>query len=352
MTRAEDLAARLGDMADEAREIGSPFYGGLCEHLAADAAAGGPTLALLGPTLERPVDDYHVFRVLAGIHWLVLEGAAPELVAHHPSVGGDGDADAAWPHVLALVADPPDEITAMLEHPLQTNEPARSAALVVGLLEVAARTGLPLRLLELGASAGLNLHLDRFRFEAAGRGVGPPDSPVCFREHWREGTPRFDAGLDVVDRLGCDLYPVDLRRPSERTRLLAFVWPDEHERFALLRAAVDVASSDPVVVEQAPLDVWLDRQLGNGSTPGSATVVFHSLVWMYLDEPTRSRVLERFETAGRGASEDAPLAWLRYEQEDLDKGRCDLRLTVWPEGDDRLLAWGGHHDTPVTILPG
>ncbi|OWY59978.1 hypothetical protein B7486_71665, partial [cyanobacterium TDX16] len=214
---------------------------------------------------------------------------------------------------MALVADPPDEVRRMLEHPLQTNEVSRSAALLVGLLEVAATTGLPLGLWELGASAGLNLHVDRYRFEADGEGVGPPDAPVRFVDHWLQGRPRFDAPFSVVERRGCDLYPVDLRQPSEATRLQSFVWPDEIERFAELRAAIGVAAQDPVVVEEAAVDEWLVQQLADGLAAGRATVVFHSLVWLYLDAPTQARITEAMEAAGATATADGPLAWLSYE---------------------------------------
>lgn len=337
-------------MSEECGEIGSPFYARLCELMAEDAEAAGPTLDVLGPTLEEPFDDYHVVRMLDGIHWRVLEGDAPELEGHYESLGGDSDADAAWPHIRAILADPPPRVVAALAHPPQTNEPARSAAFVVGLLEVAHRTGLPLRLLELGASAGLNLHPDRYRFEVGGDGVGPEDSPVRFSDHWLEGTPNFAASLDVVERAGCDLYPVDLRDPKERTRLLSYVWPDEGGRFALNRAAVEIASADPVVIEESAVDDWLDRQLADGLPAGVATVVFHSLVWLYLPDETQARITNRLEEVGRRATSRSPLAWLRYEQESHDKSHCDLRLTLWPGGEDEHLATGSHHNTPVTIV--
>lgn len=346
------LADRLRDMAGEARRIGSPFYARLCDRLAGDAATGGPTLELLGPTMDRPAEDYHVFRLLDGVHWLVLEGKAPELARHYPSVGGDGDPDAAWPYLRDLLIEAPPEIESIMSHPIQTNEPARAAAFIVGLLELAHRFGHPVDLLELGSSAGLNLHLDRFRYETGGRGWGPVDSPVRLVDHWIGGAPRFDAPLRVGERQGCDRLPVDLRDPSERTRLLAYVWPDEVSRFALNREAVEVASRDPVVVEEAELDDWIVPRLARGPRPGRTTVVLHSLVWLYLDVAVRQRVTSALESAGAAATPVSPLAWLRYEQEEGDESRCDLRLRTWPGGEDRLLATGSHHDTPLTLVPG
>ncbi len=352
MGAGEDLARRLRALSDECAEIGSPFYARLCELMAEDAATGGPTFDVLGPTLELPFDDYHAIRMLDGVHWIVLEGGAPELESHYASLGGDSDADAAWPHLRRIIAGRPQHVIDHMAHPIQTNEPARSAAFVVGLLEIAARTGLPIRLLELGSSAGLNLHVDRYRFEADGRGVGPEGSGVRFVDHWLGGVPRFDAPFEVVARAGCDLAPVDLRDPTERTRLLSYIWPDEGNRFELNRAAVEIASADPVVIDRAPVDDWLDEQLAPGLPDGVATVVFHSLVWLYLPPETQARIRARLEEVGAATTDRAPLAWLRYEQESDHKGACDLRLTLWPGGEDELLATGSHHNTPITITTG
>jgi hypothetical protein len=52
-------------------------------------------------------------------------------------------------------------IADFMSHEPQTNEVRRSAVLLPGFLTIAAETGLPLRILELGASAGLNQLWDR-----------------------------------------------------------------------------------------------------------------------------------------------------------------------------------------------
>ncbi len=347
----EALAERLASLADEIAEIGSPFVSRLLALMAEDVRArpsGGPAQLLL-PTLDAPFDDYHAQRALSGVHWRVLNGDEPGLAAHYPSAGGDDDPDAAWPLVRAVLDRRPSEVTTALSHPLQTNEPARSAALIVGLLEVAAATGLPLRLLEIGSSAGLNLHLDKFRFEHGGAGRGPVDSSVRFVDVWRENEPRFDADLRIATRRGCDRDPIDLRIADERTRLLSYVLPDERERFSLQREATKIAAADPVVIDTADAADWVERQLDSPPPTGEATVVMHSLVWLYLDERTQHRIETALQRAAVRATPKAPLAWLRYEQEAMHKAACDLRLTIWPGGDDVLLATGGHHLAPVHV---
>ncbi len=212
----ETLLTTLAENADVARLSPSPFYARLLELMADDVRAGGPAWTLLEPYATEPATEYFPFRALAGVHYEVLAGERPPLAAHFASTGGDGDADAAWPLVRELLAGQDPELLAEFSHPLQTNETSRCGALIGGFSTVAATTGLPLRVLELGASAGLNLHFDRYRYEQDGLALGPPASPIVFRDYWEGGTPPLDAPLRVVERAGCDLSPLD---PAVRGRL-------------------------------------------------------------------------------------------------------------------------------------
>jgi len=111
---------------------------------------------------------------MAAVHRLVLDGRAPQLVPYYPSVGGRADPAAAWPALVALLEERAEDLRELVSRALQTNEVGRSQALLCGFLVVSARTGLPLRLLEVGASAGLNLRWDHFHYEARGRRRGEP----------------------------------------------------------------------------------------------------------------------------------------------------------------------------------
>src|SRR4029077_12761115 len=121
----------------------------------------------------------------------VLTGRLPDLARHYPSTGGDGDPEAAWPAFRTALDLHRDEISALVARPCQTNEVGRSAALVGGFLEVAHRTGLPLRILEIGASAGLNLRWDRYRYESSEGAWGDPGSHVRFT-HSFEAPPHLN----------------------------------------------------------------------------------------------------------------------------------------------------------------
>lgn len=335
-------------------EIGSPFYGELERHIAADIESGGPAWTILesraGGTSS---DDALALRLLGGVHRMVLAGTAPDLARHYPSVGGDGDAAAAWWHLRDLLERAPAEILDALTRPPQTNEVGRSASLVPGFLRVGADTGLPLRLVELGASAGLNLRADRYWYEQDGSGWGDPDSPVRFVDLWPDARPPLDTAATIASRAGCDHDPIDVSEPESALTLLSYVWPDQEQRLQRLRDALDIAADFPVEVARAGIEEWLPEQLAV-AVPGVATIVFHSVVWQYLTESTRALVLATLEDAGRRATPDAPLAYLRLEPSPGTYFPAELRLTTWPgagsASTSSLLSTSGFHFGPVTWI--
>ncbi len=348
MSARDHLLETLRKNSEEAASWHSPMYSFFCERMAEDVEAGGPTWALLEPYADEPADEYFPFRALAGVHHMVLSAELPELQLHYPSEAGDGDAAAAWPIVRTAFDRLSPEIIDSLRHPLQTNETARCGALIGGFLTVAADTGLPLRVRELGASAGLNMHFDRYRYEQDGEAFGPKDSPVRFVDHWREGVPPFETPMEIASRRGCDIDPIDPTTDEGRKSLLAFIFPDQLPRYELLREAIDVARAFPPEVDEEDIGTWIARELADPPA-GEATVVFHSLVWIYLTEEVRSATSAALEEAAARAAAERPLSWLRYEL-GPDLMRCELRLTSWPGGEERLLGTGDVHLAPVTWL--
>ena len=125
--------------------------------------------------------------------------------------------------------------------------------------------------------------------------------------------------------------------PAQRERLVAYVWPDQTERVDRLNGAIRAMLSDPVFVEGSGAADWVEAVLPASGEPGTARVLFHSIVWSYLDGLTQQRIASHLTAAGAAASANAPLAWLRLEL----AGKAEpaaLRLTVWPGGEDELLA--------------
>ncbi len=348
-TRAS-VAERFRWQAGWCGKLGSPLYEELLGQAAADIERGGPVWEVLAGDDSNPdsrLPGAQALRLMGAVHRLVLEGQAPELAAFYPSAGG-----AVGVGVVAafseLVARRKDDLTQRVAHPVQTNEPGRSAALMGGFLEVARRTRLPLRLLEVGASAGLNLRWDRFFYAAPGGSWGDPGSPVRFDPAFAAGTPPLHVQAQIAERCGCDPDPLDAADPDDRLTLLSYVWPDQGQRVAQLRGAFEVAAALPVAVERAAAVDWLQQVLAQPDA-GVATVVFHSVVLPYLGEQGIADLKRTICEAGARATHAAPLAWISME---AGSEQTDVRLTAWPAGESRVLARATFHGPPVRWLAG
>ena len=309
------------------------MYADLLRRAAEEVVSGDVVYGVLLGHEDDPPPSALALRLLGAVHRLVLRGDAPGLAAHYPSVGGRPDHP--WPHFLETLHDHRDELSPLVENPVQTNEPNRCAALLGGFLEIARATQLPLRLLEVGASAGLNLRFDRYRYELGDEEWGPDDSPVTIRARLTGGTPPLGAPLEVASRAGCDARPVDPRTDEGRLTLLSYVWADQIERVERLRAALAVAAELEAPVERAGAADWIEARLAEPAHDVAA-VVFHSIVMQYLPDAER----ERFERTVAEAS--GTVAWLRMEPAD---DMTELRLTLG--GEERLLARAGYHGDPV-----
>ena len=284
----EALAGRLRWQAAGCRFLGSPFYGSLLELATADLESGGPVWHVLEPFAGEHRESAIALRLLAAVHRLVLLDELPELAWHYPSTGGDGDASAAWPLFRDALTQRHEQIQTLVARGCQTNEVGRSAALMGGFLEVAHRTRLPLRILEIGASAGLNLRWDRYFYESASGAWGDRSSPVRFT-HSFETSPPFGRPVDVQERKGCDLNPIDPTSDEGALTLRSFVWADQLGRLALLDGALEIANQLPVEVERLNAAAFLERELAQ-PRHDVATVVYHSVFWQYVSEPDRSRI--------------------------------------------------------------
>jgi hypothetical protein len=288
---------------------------------------------------------------MAAVHRVVLTGGNPELASFYPTMGGDSaDHAGAWSAFRLLLAARTDEVRALVQRPCQTNEVGRSGALLGGFLMVVRATGLPLRLLEVGASAGLNLWWDRYRFEGSWGGWGDPTSPVHVSMKFDgEPPPLTPQFVDVATRRGCDANVLDPSNAEHRLTLLSSVWADQPDRFERLRAALDFVARRPLRVERARAWPWIAGQLAEAASH-QATVVFHSVVMRYLPEDEWARFVDAIRAAGARATPAEPLAWLRMEAPDWRPRGHEIRVTLWPGGEERLLARTAPHGSTVEWL--
>ena len=330
---------------------GSALYARIIDAMVDDVRTGGVCAGVLAPWAGNAMADAIPLRFLAAVHTLVLTGEAPGLAEHYPSAGGS-DAGDPVPAFLATVEAHHDRIAGAMELGVQTNEVGRATSLFGGFHVVARQSGLPLRQLEVGASAGLLLRWDRYGYRA--RSGAPdelrwgPDEGLVFDDPWTGALPAVADDLVVAERRGCDQAPIDPTTEAGAVRLRSFLWPDQVERRQRLDAAIEIAHRHPVPVDAADAADWVEQQLAE-PTPGLATVVHHSIVLQYLPRDSFVRLRAAIEAAGRRATPDAPVHWLRMEP----AGEvADVRMSSWPGTGDRpeeaLLATTGYHGPPVT----
>lgn len=348
-TPVERIAQLLRLQGAACRQVGSPLYGDLLERAAEDLLAGGVVADMLAGHMDARPSSVLALRMLGGAHALALSGQAPELAAWYPSCGGSTDvvpgSPNAWGALRQTLADQRDAVRPWLEWPPQTNEVGRAAALLGALLHVTSAADLPLRLVEVGASAGLNLRADLFRIAGDAGSYGDPGSPVVLSHAWQGATP--PAGhIVVVDRTGGDLAPVDPASGPGRLRLTAYVWPDQADRLARLRGALAIAEDVPADLRAESATETLARtQL----EPGTWTVLWHSIFRQYLNEAQRIELADGVRQLGAAATERARFAYVYLEQS--REGGCPVVLTTWPGGHRQVLGTASPHGIPVQWRP-
>lgn len=331
--------------------FGAPFMAALGREAADDIRAGGSAVALLAPwdgaSKRRMFDEAVALRLFAALHDLVLSGEAPGLAAAYPSDDGPGNPVTAWAMARTLIPERFDPLAQFMTHEPQTNEVRRSAALLGGFLEVARTTGLPFHCVELGASAGLNQLWNRFSYDLGhGRHWGDPASGVRLVSDWRGATPALSpASIEVAERHACDRRPVRLSDPLERRRLQAYVWPEQRDRLANLRAAIDLALNEGVQVETADAPEFARRLAAPKA--GFATVLYHSIFFQYMPRESQDALVQVAQDHGAAATAEAPFAWVRLEPQMENLKTINVRLTQWPGGEEQVLATSHPHATWV-----
>jgi hypothetical protein len=284
----------------------APLSAELLGRLADDLERGGPVAELIG---DHPHADEPLFgvRALAGVHWLILSGLAPGLDDHlggwMTGIGDRGYADRAWQLTVRALLAHPEHTRAALDRPVQQHQPGRSALLLSAL----AMLGAPkVRLLEIGACAGLNLLVDRYHWYGPDWEWGDTASPV------RLTTPQsvHPGKLTIVERAGCDLAPRDPADSADALVLRSFLPPEREVERMELDDAIALAARSEVRVDQADAVEWLaDRLARPVADPQVRTVVWHSLMWGYLTPSQQADI----EQVLAGAARRMPLARAGFE---------------------------------------
>jgi hypothetical protein len=352
-----DLAALALRFEEGASEFAScPLYQELCRVVAADER-------LLRLAAEGRPGQQPPYLLLGAVHYLLLSDSAEELGAWYRSIAGDRvrSPPSVGPAFTAFCLERRETLIDLLHHRLvQTNVVKRAAALRLGLAHVYERVQGPVTLVEVGASAGVLLAFDRYRYRIAGKTWGQLDSPVEVVADWRgtaDGVPDLDRLPAIGHRLGIDLSPIDARDELARRWLRALVWPDNEGQWELLKRALDLVASDPPrviagdAIEVLPL---LDAELD----PSWPVVVFHAATRAHVPLDRRTSL----EQAIMDLAKRHRLLWLSLEGAEepiLDPAGAPLSGHVLQLVDangraletEQLAVFGGHADWAGPMPP-
>jgi hypothetical protein len=346
MSGTEHLLHTLRSQGRFCGASGSPMYDELFGLVAADVEAGGVFANILSGHEDDPSREAVPLRLLGGLHRLVLDGRAPALRRWYPSTGGTWDAESAWPEITRTAGDHADALRGALGQPPQTNEVGRSAALIGGLLRMDRGFDLPVRLFEIGSSAGLNLRADRYRYHYTGGQWGPVDSPVTIADAWHGQLPP-EGAVRIVERHGYDIAPIDVTGTDGEVTTLSYVWPDQAARLDRLRGAIAVARQVPAqLYRRRAGDAVASLTLADGAL----TVLWHSITWQYLSANEQAAIRDGIDALGAQADARSPFAHLTLEPARDGPGtpvKFLVRARRWPGGELEILGECHPHGPPV-----
>jgi len=279
--------------------------------------------------------------ILAAVQYLLLGGEGPELAAWYPVLEAgapEGDPAALF---CEFVAGHRDALVSLVStRTVQTNEVRRCVALVPAFATVAAETGKPLALLEIGPSAGLNLLFDRYRYDYGPHGMtGPIDSSVTLTTEVRGGEPPVPDPLPAVAwRRGIDLHPVDVTDPDAVRWARSLLWPEQVERTERFLAAVAIAAPNPPPLVQGNAIDLLPETIA-GVPEACSLVVYHSFALNQFSPDARSEVGTLLQEASRHRRIDR----IGIEMLSPDVPHADIRHTMYRGGEAEESTLGATH---------
>ena len=340
--------------AEACRSMGSPFTATVCEVLADTLTHKTKFGSRILDWPNDPIDDALPLRAAGALNWLARQGLEPELSAQYPPHARGATADLATA-IIEAIRRHDDQLAAFLDSAPQTNEIGRSAVILSGALEITRQSNLPLATYEIGASAGLNLIFDQYRYSLGNSLWGLPDASIHLAPEW-QGSELPTANLQIGGRSACDLNPIDIESAADRERMLAYIWPDQTHRLVRTERAFALAASLPWRVEKADADDWVEQHFQTPE-PGTVKTLIHTVVWQYLPLEIRTRIEKQMTQTGQQATPDAPIAWLRLEPDGNAPGGAII-LTLWPGGEPRTIGRADFHgrwinlfETPPNQLP-
>jgi len=279
----------------------APLYRRLAESIADDPDVMAP-LQAAPDTQAIPV------LLFAAVHHQLLGDRAAPLARHYPNITPTPDAGDPYPAFRSFVLEHVDALrTTIATRQTQTNEVGRCALFVPPMAMLDHEVG-PISMIDVGASAGLNLLLDRYRYEYTPGGRVGPESPVHLPCSTRGHVPVPDTLPRLAAAVGIDASPIDLDDDDGLRWLEACVWPDQIDRFERLVAAIDLAREVRPVVRRGDAVDDLVATVTQAASAGHPTVT-NSWVLNYLSTDARQQYVATLDQLGQ----QFDLSWVLAE---------------------------------------
>ncbi|WP_425982672.1 DUF2332 domain-containing protein [Brevundimonas sp. TWP1-2-1b1] len=328
---ADPFNDELLRQAERCRAMGSPFIAEVLDSAGRQLFRAPATAARIRDWQGDQTAAALALRLNGALHALARAGRSQSLASLYRREHQDFDGA-----VAEAFAQNDRYIADWMLQPPQTNEVARAAALMAALMAAPLEHAMPFELLELGSSCGLNLNLDRYSYSLGPVRAGDAFSEVKIEPLWRGASPARNP-ISIVAARGVDLHPLHAGNPIHRERLLAFAWADQPARGQRLEHALRIAAAHPPRIDQGHATTWLADRLAEPQAEGRCRVVMHTMVLQYLSDDDRHEISSLLSAAGGRADAAHPLLWISFEWTP-DRRQVELRLTVWPTGETRVLA--------------
>ncbi|WP_280471080.1 DUF2332 family protein, partial [Nocardia cyriacigeorgica] len=299
----------------------------LLRALAADAAAGGIVAELLSPHSPPggKASSHPVFRLIQAVHHRALSGLEPDVARWHTVMGGqpahtEADLRTMAQDVLQTIRDHAAELAPFLLRGTQINDPARARLLLPVEILAAVATGLPVRVLSVGACGMLDARAHLYRYRFADAEYGNPDAATVIDDRWTARPDQvdrirnlLDVRPQVIEVAGADLDPLQADNIEDQRRLAAgFVGTDNDAVRRIQTSFIDAQRAGDMPIDQESALTWLPRRLAQDRT-GSATIVWDSMLRRYLTPEQNAELDTVIAQAGAAATARDPLIYAKYE---------------------------------------
>ena len=270
--------------------------------LASGVSSDDGLLAIAGHAMPGQPAPNMLF---AAVQYLLLSGVDHRLAAHYPIIAGPEHLPApAFSRFRDFCLQHRESVVELVRtRRTQTNVVRRCTCLLPAFSLVCQETSLPLALIDMGASAGLNLNFDRYAYSyrRGGHDVlrwGPARAKIRLEAELRGAAdlPPLPAAISVASRDAIDLDPVYLDDPDQLLWLRALIWPEHVERHQqLIDAAAEIEHGNirmhrgdaadilPSLIETVSLD--------------HAPVVYSTIAFYQFSRKSRGRIGETLAAA-------------------------------------------------------